>query len=81
MASCKEISVLLSKSCDQDLSWRERWAVRVHLLYCRGCMQFGKQLRFLRRAGRRLAQPETLLEEVKLSLAARRRIRDAIRRR
>lgn len=81
MASCKEISVLLSKSCDRDLGWRERWAVRLHLLYCRGCMQFGKQLRFLRRAGRRLAQPEALPEEVKLSAPARRRIRDAVRRR
>ena len=81
MLSCKEISVLLSKSWDRDLSWWERAAVRSHLLYCRGCRQFGKQLHFLRAAGRRLAQPETLPDDVQLSAPARRRIRDAVRRR
>ena len=81
MASCKEISVLLSKSCDQDLGWWERATVRLHLFYCRGCRQFGKQLGFLRAAARRLARPETLPDEVRLSDPAKRRIRDAVRRR
>ena len=81
MASCKEISVLLSKSCDQDLGWWERATVRLHLLYCRGCRQFGKQLRFLRIAARRGAQTESLPGDVRLSDPAKRRIRDAVRRR
>ena len=81
MASCKEISVLLSKSCDRDLGWWERATVRLHLLYCRGCRQFGKQLCFLRAAARRLAQAETLPDDVRLSDLAKRRIRDAVRRR
>jgi len=74
MLSCKEVSLLLSKSCDQTLSWQQRLAVQLHLLYCRGCARFGKQLRFLRAAGRHLALSNTLQSGVKLSEAARNRI-------
>jgi len=56
MLSCKEVSLLLSKACDQKLPWRTRLAVRLHLLYCRGCTQFEKHLQVLRAAGRHLAQ-------------------------
>jgi len=80
MLSCKEVSLLLSKACDQRLAWRERLAVRLHLLYCRGCAQFGKQLQFLRAAGRRLAQSDTLPGGATLSVTARNRIRAALQR-
>lgn len=80
MLSCKEVSLLLSMSCDQTLGWRQRLAVRVHLLYCRGCAQLGKQLRFLRAAGRRLAHLDTRQSGAKLSETARNRIRTALQR-
>ena len=80
MLSCKEVSLLLSKSCDQKLPWRVRLAVRLHLLYCRGCTQFGKHLQFLHAAGRRLAQSDTLAGGATLSVAARSRIRAALQR-
>lgn len=80
MASCKDISILLSKSYDQDLGWWERASVRLHLLYCRGCRQLGKQLRFLRIAARRAAQAESLPGDVRLSDLAKRRIHDALQR-
>ncbi len=51
MLSCKQTAVLVSKACDRRLSWGERLAVRLHLLICRGCRQFVRQLRFLRNAG------------------------------
>jgi hypothetical protein len=78
MLSCKEVSLLLSKTCDQELAWRERLAVRLHLLYCRGCRQFGKHLQFLRAVGRRLAQSDTLPDGATLSVTARNRIRAAL---
>jgi len=78
MLSCKEVSLLLSKACDQELPWRERLAVRLHLLYCRGCAQFGKHLQFLRAAGRRLAQADYLPGGGELSVTARDRIRAAL---
>jgi len=80
MLSCKEISLLLSKACDQDLAWRERLAVRLHLLYCRGCARLGQHLQFLRTAGRRLAQSDIQLGADKLSITARNRIRAALQR-
>jgi hypothetical protein len=80
MLSCKEVSLLLSRSCDQALPWRTRLAVRLHLLYCRGCAQLAQQLQFLRRAASRLAQPDFRPDGEKLSATARDRIRAALRR-
>jgi hypothetical protein len=79
MLSCKEVSLLLSMACDQDLRWSQRLAVRLHLLYCRGCAQFGKQLQFLRAAGRRLAESGVQAGTARLSTTARNRIRAALR--
>jgi hypothetical protein len=50
----------------------------LHLLYCRGCTQFEKHIQFLRAAGRRLAQSDTLLGGATLSPTARNRIRAAL---
>jgi len=72
MWSCKEISLLASKALDSRLSWRERWAVRLHLVYCRGCREFGRQIEFLRRMARRPEAPTT--SDVRLSQDARNRI-------
>jgi len=80
MLSCKDVSVLLSRACDQDLSWRTRLAIRLHLLYCRGCARFERQLQFLRAAAGRLAQMDILPDGAKLSASARDRIRAALRR-
>lgn len=80
MLSCKQVSLLLSKACDQELAWRVRLAVRLHLLYCRGCTQFEKHLQVLRAAGLRLAQSDSLPGGTKLSATARNRIRAALQR-
>jgi hypothetical protein len=80
MLSCKEVSLLLSKACDQDLPWRQRLAVRLHLLYCRGCVRFAKHLQLLRAAGRRLAQSDSQAGTATLSIMARNRIRAALQR-
>jgi hypothetical protein len=45
----------MSKQCDAQLTWPERLAVRMHLLYCRGCARLKDQLQFLRAASRRFA--------------------------
>lgn len=79
MLSCKEVSLLLSIASDQNLRWGQRLALRLHLLYCRGCARFAKHLQFLRAAGRRLAQSDLQAGTVKLSTAARNRIRAALR--
>lgn len=53
MRTCKEISMLLSQSQERPLGPLERLAVALHLLICRGCANFSRQLEFLRVAARR----------------------------
>lgn len=53
MRSCREVSELVSKSLDVHLSLRERLAVRLHLMMCKHCSNFKKQMLFLRQAGGR----------------------------
>ncbi len=53
MLSCKDTSTLVSRSMDETLSWRQRLAVRLHLMMCGACRRFVGQMSFLRRAARR----------------------------
>ncbi len=56
MLNCHEVTHLVSRSLDRRLSWRERIAVRMHVLICAGCANFVRQMKFLRTAVQRLAQ-------------------------
>lgn len=49
MFNCKDISRLVSESMDRRLSWRQRFGIRFHLLMCRYCSRYQKQLLLLRR--------------------------------
>ena len=48
--NCKEVSVLLSQTEDRRIELLERLRLRAHLKVCVGCMNFQRQLNFLRRA-------------------------------
>lgn len=48
MLNCHDISKLISRSLDERLPWRQRLAIRVHLLYCKWCRRFAAQARTLR---------------------------------
>jgi Putative zinc-finger len=48
--NCKEVSVLLSQTEDRRIGLLERLRLRAHLKVCVGCMNFQRQLNFLRRA-------------------------------
>ncbi len=52
MPSCRESTRLMSEARERALTAVERVALRVHLLMCSGCRNFGKQLDFLRAAMR-----------------------------
>ena len=47
---CSEISRLVSDSMDRKLPLHQRLGIRFHLLMCRHCTRYRKQLLFLRRA-------------------------------
>ncbi len=74
MLSCKQTSLLVSQSLDRPLTWRERWAVRVHLLICVYCRRFTQQLKLIRRYMERWQQQVAEGEDIQLSLAAKERI-------
>jgi hypothetical protein len=54
MLNCKQNTELLSQTSDRPATFREKMAMRVHLLMCRGCRNFAKQLAFIRKAARKL---------------------------
>ena len=54
MLNCKQNSELLSQALDRPLTFREKLAMRLHLMMCRGCRNFEKQLAFIRKASREL---------------------------
>lgn len=47
MLTCREASSLLSAARDHDLNLASRMSLRVHLLLCGGCRNFGRQLQLI----------------------------------
>lgn len=58
MPTCRETTELLSQAQDRPLTLAERMRMRLHLLLCRGCRGFSRQLGFLRAAVRRYRDGE-----------------------
>lgn len=46
--NCKEASLLVTRSMDRKLNWRERLSMRIHLAVCENCTRFAKQMHFIR---------------------------------
>lgn len=55
MLNCKQNTELLSQALDRPITFREKLAIRLHLMMCRGCRNFEKQLAFIRKASRKMA--------------------------
>ena len=47
--SCREVTALVLAEADRQLSVRERLAIRLHMLICKACPPFERQVRFLNR--------------------------------
>ncbi len=45
MLKCRDVTAMASDYLDQNLTARERWRVRLHLLICIHCRRFYDQLR------------------------------------
>jgi hypothetical protein len=50
MLSCKESTHLMSAGQDRSLDLRERFALKLHLLICKGCANYKQQMDFIRQA-------------------------------
>lgn len=77
--NCKEAARLQSEALDHKLPFRKRFGLRIHLMLCKWCCRYGKQVGFLRDAAQE--HPEKLSEPApqKLSDEARERIRRKLR--
>src|SRR5262245_15624594 len=75
--NCREVSRLQSEALDHSLSAAKRAGLRMHLLLCRWCRRYGKQVRFLREAVRE--HPDELNEGQTLSPQARERLKQSLR--
>jgi hypothetical protein len=79
LPSCRDASRLQSETLDQKLSFSKRLGLSLHLLVCKWCRRYGKQVRFLRAAAHE--HPERLAEAApqKLPDEARERIKQRLR--
>ena len=78
MLTCKETTQLISKSLDRQLTWRERFAVRVHLITCQYCKRFLKQLTVLRDAFSQITQSIETNDSIQLPAETKTRILHSI---
>jgi hypothetical protein len=75
MISCEEAAKLISQSLDRPLPVRQRIGLRLHLLMCRVCPRFLRQMRVLRKTATRYPEKVETDETRKLSEEAREKIR------
>ena len=80
MFRCKDVSQKVSLSMDMALPLHQRTAIRFHLMMCRYCARFSRQLKLLRRLS---LHPEGDLPASEppenLSNEAKQRIKDSMR--
>ncbi|MBW8068205.1 MAG: zf-HC2 domain-containing protein [Ferrovum sp.] len=53
MLNCKQATELMSQRLDRDLSIPQKLSLRLHLMMCVGCRNFGRQMDFLRQVSRK----------------------------
>ncbi len=58
MLSCKQATHTMSQQQDRTLSWRERFELKLHLLFCSGCRQYDRQIDLIRQAIQRISGEE-----------------------
>lgn len=77
--NCQEASRLQSELLDHTMSPWQRFGLRLHLILCKWCRRYGKQIRFLRTAA--YEHPDHLVEASSKSLSteARERIKRSLR--
>ncbi len=56
MRNCRDISLLVSKGLDKDLSTAEQFSVGLHILICARCRHFRTQSRFIRKVAHRYTE-------------------------
>jgi hypothetical protein len=80
MFNCKEVSRRVSESMDHRLPLYQRMLIRMHLMVCKYCSQFRRQVMFLREICRSHQLDEGAMDTTfNLPPDARERIRQALK--
>ena len=80
MFNCKEVSKKVSQSMDASLPVHHRLMITIHLLMCKYCSRFKKQLLIIKKAVR-IEKPaeDDPCQTASLSKATRERIKKAVK--
>jgi hypothetical protein len=78
LLDCKHATQLASRALDKRLPFRQRLALRLHLLMCGACTKFVRQLQLMRQALAQLGRHVEHDPSVTLSPQARERIAQAV---
>jgi hypothetical protein len=76
MFRCREVSRKVSQSMDTPLPLHQRIAIRIHLMMCRYCARFRRQILALRKISRHIGDPPS---GEMLSPAAKTQIKQTLR--
>ena len=79
LPTCRQVSRLQSDLLDQPLSLPKRFGLRLHLLVCKWCRRYGKQIRFLRQAVHERPDELSQATPQTLSPEARERLKNSLR--
>ena len=80
MFNCKAVTRMVSESMDRKLPFYQRMGIRMHLLMCKLCSRYRRQLLFLRETIRlQAASSEDIESAIVLPPGARERIKRSIR--
>src|SRR5207342_502274 len=77
--NCREATRLQSEALDRPLRLGQRIGLRIHLVLCKWCRCYGKQIGFLRAAAHQLEEHEQCLPPQSLRPEARERIKQRLR--
>jgi Putative zinc-finger len=79
MLDCKQASQIISQSLDRNLTLRERFALRLHLLICAYCKRFSQQLQTMRIAIKQMTASIENDHKIEMPSAAKKRIAGLIK--
>lgn len=55
MLNCRDATRLMSEAQERELGMKERMSLKMHVMMCSGCRNFGQQMHTLRQAMRSYA--------------------------
>jgi hypothetical protein len=76
--NCEESARLLSTRQDSSLGRTEQLALRLHLMICRACRRYNKQLQFIRKLFQALHKKDMVSSEFKISDEKRKHIKKMV---